>query len=97
MTMVYKCNNCGSAATPVTTQKGNMKLQIFLWFFFIIPGLFYSMWRETTKQAVCGVCGANEIKSKQVMSDYKPARPLPAGASGPNSSNNFSTTYSTRH
>ena len=73
MTIEYKCTQCGSREPVVMTQKGSMKLQIILWFLFIIPGFFYSMWRATTKQATCAVCGSHSVTSKQILADYKPA------------------------
>ena len=60
MAMNYHCSSCGKDAVPRLVRRGDMRIQVFLWFFFIIPGLFYSMWRETTKQTLCSVCGCQD-------------------------------------
>ncbi len=54
------CSTCGSNAEPLVVREGSMKMQIFLWLF-IIPGFFYSMWRESTKRTLCSECGSPAV------------------------------------
>ena len=52
------CSNCGAQGKPKIKTKGSVVIEIILWICFIIPGLIYSIWRQTTKYKVCPVCGA---------------------------------------
>jgi hypothetical protein len=71
MAMNYHCSNCSHDAESVVVRRGDMRIQIFLWFFFIIPGLFYSMWRATTKQTLCGACGSEDVQPMQAHNRHK--------------------------
>ena len=53
---------CGHISSPKTAIKGNGLIEIFLWFFFIIPGIIYSIWRSSSRYKVCRKChGTNLI------------------------------------
>lgn len=52
------CANCGTVAKPKRITKGSLLIEIFLWLFFLVPGLLYSLWRLTTKFEACPSCGA---------------------------------------
>ena len=52
------CPNCGSVGTPRNRTKGSFWIELILWLCFLVPGLLYSVWRLTTKEAVCPKCGA---------------------------------------
>jgi hypothetical protein len=54
------CRNCGYLGRQKTRVKGNMGTEIFLYFLMILPGLFYSIWRLSTKAKVCPKCNATE-------------------------------------
>lgn len=62
MAITVTCPKCGSHVEPQVQRKGSMKLQIVLWFCFIVPGLFYSMWRETTRKLTCPQCHFSGLK-----------------------------------
>jgi len=51
------CPNCGYIGRPRTHTKGSIILEIFLWLFFIIPGIIYSLWRLTSRYRACPMCG----------------------------------------
>ena len=71
------CSNCGTIGTPKTFTKGNILLELVLWIFFLIPGLFYSIWRLTTRAKVCRSCGSenmvplNSPMGKKLQNEFK--------------------------
>lgn len=54
----YVCALCGSAGSPKYRYRGSILIEIILWCFFLIPGLIYSVWRQTSKEKVCRKCGS---------------------------------------
>lgn len=50
------CTICGYTGSK-KKNKGNGWIEIILWFFFLIPGIIYSIWRRSDKQNVCLKCG----------------------------------------
>ena len=52
------CTNCGTVAPPKTYTKGSMGLEILLWLCFLLPGLFYSLWRLSSRYKGCPACQA---------------------------------------
>lgn len=57
MTQTLICSSCGYTGPSVAKIKGSPILELFIWLFFILPGLIYSIWRGSTKNKVCPVCG----------------------------------------
>jgi hypothetical protein len=55
------CTNCGSVETPRTKTPGSLWIEVLLWFFFILPGLLYSLSRINNRGLECGVCGKETI------------------------------------
>lgn len=53
----FVCASCGTQGTPKKVAQGSFLLEVFLWLCFLIPGLFYSIWRITSKLKVCRTCG----------------------------------------
>lgn len=51
------CTQCGSIGKGKTVTRGNLLIEILAYFFMIIPGLIYSIWRLTTRYTACSVCG----------------------------------------
>ena len=51
------CTSCGAMGFPKTHVKGNIGVEILLWLFLLIPGIFYSLWRLSSKEKVCPKCG----------------------------------------
>lgn len=50
------CTQCGTVGKPKKLTKGSFLIEVFLWLLLIFPGLFYSLWRLTSKQLVCPQC-----------------------------------------
>jgi hypothetical protein len=58
----WVCTICHSAfARPKATTPGSMSLEIVLWLCFLLPGLFYSIWRMTARHKACPECGSKEF------------------------------------
>lgn len=51
------CTACGYAGEVKMRNKGNVLIELILWFFFIIPGIIYSIWRRSDKKNICPQCG----------------------------------------
>ena len=81
------CERCHTIAAPIKRTKGSMTMELFLWLFFLLPGLFYSIWRLTTRAEVCSACGSDALippaspkalslrreHKKRAESSYKPS------------------------
>lgn len=57
----YLCTRCGAIGVPVLVTKGTLATEIFLWLFFLLPGIIYSIWRRNSEQSVCPSCGSPEL------------------------------------
>lgn len=68
MAQQFICTTCGTVGNPKKIIKGNILLEVFLWLFFIVPGIIYSIWRSATKYDGCSVC-----KSKLIIPVSSPA------------------------
>ena len=52
------CTTCGAQTDmPQSKTRGSFVIEVVLWLAFIIPGLLYSLWRQSTRQKVCPACG----------------------------------------
>ena len=51
------CTNCGHVGSTTTVTKGHFALEVVMWICFLVPGIIYSVWRLTTRQEACSVCG----------------------------------------
>lgn len=51
-----KCALCGYVGPAKRVTKGSFLIELLLWFFFIIPGLIYSIWRLSNKVKICPKC-----------------------------------------
>ncbi len=51
------CTLCGYAGETKQKNKGNGFIELILWFFFLIPGIIYSIWRRSDKGNICPKCG----------------------------------------
>ena len=58
------CKNCGHIAVPRGYKKlrGNYLVSTILWTF-IVPGIFYSIWRRMGCAGSCEKCGGNSFAS----------------------------------
>ena len=55
---LYICRACWLIATPKGVTKGSSLIEAVLWCLFIIPGVFYSVWRLITRERVCPLCSS---------------------------------------
>lgn len=55
------CSECGSVGKTKRDVKGNLAIEIVLWLCFLLPGLIYSIWRQTTYHESCAVCGSAKL------------------------------------
>lgn len=51
------CPSCGTVGVPSRKTRGSLAIEIVLWLLFIIPGLIYSLWRQSTRYESCPACG----------------------------------------
>lgn len=51
------CTVCGYKGGQKRDTPGSFIVEIVLWFFFIIPGVIYTLWRLSSKRYVCPSCG----------------------------------------
>ncbi len=52
----YVCTNCGSVSNSIKEKKGSGLIELILWLFFIVPGIFYSIWRRSNRKLICPKC-----------------------------------------
>ena len=55
------CTICGTVGNTKRSMKGSILTELFLWLFFLVPGLIYSIWRHTTVAQVCRNCGSPAV------------------------------------
>jgi hypothetical protein len=55
------CAVCGTVGDTKRNMKGSILTELFLWLFFLLPGLIYSIWRHTTVTQVCRNCGSSAV------------------------------------
>jgi len=51
------CPQCGHVGAARKQMRGSLAVELLLYFFFIVPGLVYSLWRASTKAPTCELCG----------------------------------------
>ena len=52
------CTQCEQIADPKTYTKGSWVTELLLWLACGVPGLFYSLWRISSRYKGCPACGA---------------------------------------
>jgi hypothetical protein len=55
---LYLCLTCETVGIPRVRNRGSSAIEIILWFCFIVPGFFYSLWRMGRKDRYCRACKA---------------------------------------
>lgn len=50
------CTDCGTVSEGTDQIRGSGLIELIMWLCFIIPGLIYSLWRNSTKTRVCIIC-----------------------------------------
>lgn len=51
------CPRCHYRGRPLWKVRGTFAVELLLYFFFVLPGIAYSLWRLTNKYTVCPECG----------------------------------------
>lgn len=59
--MKMVCNRCRHVGKPVSSTPGSFAIEVVLWLCLVIPGLVYSLWRLSRRQAVCERCGCPDL------------------------------------
>ena|SRR5258708_3423557 len=54
---ILVCTQCGYTGSSSSAVKGSGGVEILLWFFFLVPGLIYSVWRSSSRHSICPKCG----------------------------------------
>lgn len=76
------CGRCGQRGATRTVTRGSFLIEVVLWLAFLVPGLIYSIWRLTTRQAACATCGATDLipesspRGLELMAAYHPGAPV---------------------
>lgn len=55
------CKNCELVGQVQVQVPGNKWVELALYFFWIAPGVIYSIWRRNNKRQVCGACGSDQL------------------------------------
>jgi hypothetical protein len=55
------CTACGNVGHPVLVKKGSTGTAFLLWFFFLLPGIIYSIWRANSEHEACRTCGSPQV------------------------------------
>jgi len=68
MSNQFLCPSCGNVGKPKVRNRGSSAIEIILWLCFIVPGLFYTLWRMGRKDRYCRACSApNPIPANSPM------------------------------
>jgi len=55
------CKDCGFHGNIPTRRQGSLGIELVLWFFFLVPGLIYTLWRSSRRACVCPSCGGAAV------------------------------------
>jgi len=75
----YFCKECHAVGTAAVHTPGNIVLELIAWCLMILPGILYTLWRNSAKKNVCKACGSEHIISvklplaKKLMADAQKA------------------------
>lgn len=73
------CGGCGDLVRPRITQPGSALITILLLLAAVIPGVFYSLWRQSARKKVCPNCGSQDLvpssspRGRELAAKYQPA------------------------
>lgn len=70
----YYCNAC-HRFPPHALWKGSRWIELFLYLFFLIPGVVYSIWRRSQAPNVCPMCRAAALVPAAVAKPIHPSAP----------------------
>lgn len=55
------CKQCGTLNETGDSLPGSGWIELVLWLCYIVPGLVYSIWRRTKRNAACAACSSREL------------------------------------
>ena len=55
------CKSCGYEGESKTIVRGSLIAEVLLWLCFVLPGLMYRIWRESTRHKVCPRCNQTTV------------------------------------
>jgi rubredoxin len=61
MKKTFVCKSCGHVGAVKNDAKGSILIEIVLWCCFLLPGIIYTLWRDSSRYKKCPVCGSTEI------------------------------------
>ncbi len=64
------CTYCGSVGSPEFRREGSDGLELLLWLLFLIPGIVYSIWRNSAVRWVCPSCGLTGMTTSQFANQF---------------------------
>lgn len=56
MSNKFICTSCGHVGQVERIMKGSFITELLLWLFLLLPGMFYTMWRYTSRYDGCPKC-----------------------------------------
>lgn len=55
------CTRCGYVGEPKTITRGSLRIEFVLWLCLLLPGLIYSIWRQSSRYEGCPSCGETAL------------------------------------
>lgn len=78
------CLRCEQVRKARRKTPGTLALEVLLWLFFLVPGLFYTLWRAANRFDVCAACGSEDlVPANSAAARRVTARKLPEPPEGP--------------
>jgi hypothetical protein len=55
------CLDCGFVGRPEHFKPGSGSTEVVLWLLFLVPGVFYTLWRRSARYHGCARCTSKHI------------------------------------
>lgn len=55
------CPHCQTTGAAVRVLPGSVAIELLLWLCFLLPGILYTAWRQTSDGLACGACGWTHV------------------------------------
>ena len=60
--MKIKCTACRKESRVEPKRRGNTAAEVILWLVYVVPGIIYSIWRNTGKVYECPFCTSRIVE-----------------------------------
>lgn len=76
------CTACGHLGETRVKTRGSILIEILAWCLFLIPGIFYSLWRHSSRVDVCAKCGSEALigvdtpRGRKLLDEFHPETPF---------------------